>query len=330
MSLTNIQYASIMRQYDETKNANLHIQSSRYDEVVALCPRIAQIDSEIIDLSMKSAYSRIDSAASNTTSDELNSMLNKLQAERIALLASLGKPSNYLDDIFTCPLCKDTGYIHGAKCSCFNKKAIDLVYRDSNLKNITLNENFNTLSLKWYNNAETDAATGLTPYNNMQRVLEVCKNFVGSFDNTFANILLFGETGVGKTFLTNCIAKELLDTSHSVIYLTAIEMFEQFANKDFNKVQDDEAFDTSYFLDCDLLIIDDLGTESTNSYTNSKLFYIINERLLRGKSVIISTNLDMPAFEDRYSQRIFSRIVSGYLILRLFGDDIRLLKRMDT
>ena len=160
----------------------------------------------------------------------------------------------------------------------------------------------------------------------MHKVLDVCQSFVHTFDNSFSNLLLTGETGVGKTFLANCIAKELLDTYHSVIYLTATEFFKCFENSDFRRNLDN-SIDVNYFLECDLLIIDDLGTESSNSYTNSKLFYVINERLLRNKSVIISSNFTISQIEDFYSERIFSRIISSYTILRLFGTDIRYLKR---
>ena len=203
------------------------------------------------------------------------------------------------------------------------KKAIDLIYEDSNLKNITSSENFSTFSFEWYDKKQVDPVTGLTPYNNMHKVLDVCQSFVQTFDNSFSNLLL---TGVGKTFLANCIAKELLDTYHSVIYLTATEFFKCFENSDFRRNLDN-SIDVNYFLECDLLIIDDLGTESSNSYTNSKLFYVINERLLRNKSVIISSNFTISQIEDFYSERIFSRIISSYTILRLFGTDIRYLKR---
>ena len=245
---------------------------------------------------------------------------------RILMSSSIGKPSDYLDNIYTCKKCQDTGYINGTRCSCFKKKAIDLIYHDSNLKNITANENFSTFSFDWYDKTTIDSATGLTPYNNIHKVFDVCQSFVKTFDTHFSNLLLLGETGVGKTFLSNCIAKELLDSYHSVIYLTAIELFKCFENSDFSKGEDVEYQDVSYFIDCDLLIIDDLGTESYNSYTISKLFYVINERILRRKSVIISTNLSMPQLENTYSERIFSRLISAYTILRLFCEDIRVQK----
>ncbi|MGN0317191.1 MAG: ATP-binding protein [Lachnospira sp.] len=328
MSLTNTQYASVMRVYDDIRSYNRHILDSRYDEVISLCPEFAEIDNNIISLSMKEATRRILSDNDSSYDTSYETELSELKRRKQELLSSLGKPADYLDDIFSCPFCRDTGYIGSDKCSCFKKKAVELLYRDSNLKNITADENFNTLSYDWYNKTQIDQETGLTPYNNMQKVVAICQEFVKNFDNTFSNLFLFGETGVGKTFLANCVARELLDSSHSVIYLTAGELFEAFENHDFKTSENTNVYDTSYFTDCDLLIIDDLGTESSNSYTNSKLFYVLNERILRKKSVVISTNLTIPQFEDRYSERIFSRIISSYQILRLFGDDIRYLKRI--
>ena len=158
----------------------------------------------------------------------------------------------------------------------------------------------------------------------------MAKEFTVKFDEEFSNILLYGDTGTGKTFLTNCIARELLNSTHSVIYLTAIELFDKLSKKDFNKdygkTDTYDEFDAEYLTECDLLIIDDLGTEMCNSYTASKLFYIINERLLRKKSVIISTNLSLRDIMDTYSERVFSRITSAYRFIKLFGDDIRVLK----
>ena len=287
MPLTNTQYASIMRLYDDIKTANRRMQSDRYNEVTALCPDIANIDSEIIDLSVKTARARIEADSSDTNTDELTSSLKSLNERKVAALASIGKPADYLDDIFTCPYCKDSGYVNGKRCICFNKKAIDLIYKDSNLKNITADENF----------------------------------------NTFSNLLFIGQTGVGKTFLSNCIARALMDSCHSIIYLTAGEFFDSFKSDDFKEFGSSK-FDTSFFVECDLLIIDDLGTEKASDYNFSNLFNTINERLLRRKSIIISSNLEMPDIETRYSQRIFSRLVSAYSILRLFGDDIRCMKKL--
>ena len=217
MSLTNTQYAAVMRMYDDIHTHNAAIQNERYKEVTSLCPQYQTIEDEIISLSMQEAAKRIVNDSSDTNTDEFNERLQSLIKQKAVLLASIGKPSDYLDNIYTCKKCQDTGYINGTRCSCFKKKAIDLIYHDSNLKNITANENFSTFSFDWYDKTTIDSATGLTPYNNIHKVFDVCQSFVKTFDTNFSNLLLLGETGVGKTFLSNCIAKELLDSYHSVI-----------------------------------------------------------------------------------------------------------------
>lgn len=332
MALTNTQYASVMRQYDDIRSLNNRILDSRYEEIKGLSPKLEEIDNKVIEISIEAAKRKIhsslstDSNNSNQLDEYLDNKLKELEEEKKQLLISLGKPSNYLDEIYNCSKCHDTGFIGQEKCSCFKKLAIDLVYRDSNLKNIIKDENFNTFSYKWYDNTRINPRFNTTARQNMEKVYNIVTKFVKNFDKEFTNLLITGNTGVGKTFLTNCIAKELLDSSHSVIYLTAIEFFESFESKDFNKNKDN-VVDTQYFLDADLLIIDDLGTENSNSYTNSRLFYIINERSIRKKPMIISANLEINEIGDRYSERVFSRLLSSYKLLGLFGEDIRILKR---
>ena len=325
MPLTNSQHDAVMRIYDAIRTENQHLQNERYEEVTAACPEITEIENEIISSSIEAATAMIGGLRNKT---QYRAHLQELNKRKAALLTGIGKPKDYLEPIYSCTKCHDTGYIGQQKCSCFTKKAIDLVYRDSNLKNIIANENFNTFSYEWYDKKTPIPGLGLTPYNNMQNIVSICHTFIDNFDTEYDNLLLFGDTGVGKTFLTNCIAKELLDTSHSVIYLTAIELFQKFEQQDFNKPDTSAAsFDSHYILDCDLLIIDDLGTEFGNSYTHSKLFYCINERILRRKSVIISTNLSLSEIKNAYSERIFSRLTSAYKMLKLAGSDIRLMKK---
>lgn len=344
MALTNKQYDILMREYDNIRTANQHILNERYEEVYRLAPEYTEIEQEIINISMEAARGRIlgqstdssslesnyNNSGSQGESSKLHSKLSELNNRKIQCLIRIGKPADYLSPVYTCPLCKDTGYIGQERCSCFKKKAIDLVYQDSNLKNITDSENFDTFSYEWYADNNPNPANGLTPLQNARQAVDLAKDFTAKFDEEFSNILLYGTTGAGKTFLTNCIARELLNSTHSVIYLTAVEFFDKLSNKDFNKdygkADTSDRFDTDYLTECDLLIIDDLGTEIGNSYTSSKLFYIINERLLRKKSVIISTNLSLKELRDSYSDRVFSRITSAYKLIPLFGDDIRVLK----
>lgn len=330
MALTNSQYDSIMRIYNSIQTKNRHILDTRVAEVFKACPQIKDIEDEIINFSINSApliiRSDEDSAAKlNSYREKLTSLINK----KNSLLSDLGLPSDYLESVYDCPICHDTGFAGNEQCSCFKKKVVDMFYMQSNLKNIITKENFDNFSFDYYSKDNVDTATGLTAYDNMQKVVSICRDFIGNFDADFSNLLLFGDTGVGKTFLSNCIACELLNTSHSVIYLTAIELFEIFAEHDFSHNRFNEIGESmnDYITDCDLLIIDDLGTELSNSFTNSKLFYCINERILKQKATIISTNLSIRDLASNYSERIFSRISSSYKMLKLHGNDIRVQKR---
>ena len=209
---------------------------------------------------------------------------------------------------------------------------MDLLYTQSNLQEILKSENFSTLSLDYYSRNHIDPVTGRSSLDSMKTALHACHEFVDTFSTDFRNILLYGDTGVGKTFLSNCIAKELIDAAYSVIYFSSKHFFDILAENTFGKKDsdsyDEESPDTNYIYNCDLLIIDDLGTEMANGFTSSQLFACLNERILRRKSTIISTNLALDDIKNIYSERIFSRLSSSYTMLRLTGDDIRIQKKL--
>ena len=168
---------------------------------------------------------------------------------------------------------------------------------------------------------------GLNAHQTAELALQHAKHFVSDFTGSFENLCFYGDTGVGKTFLSHCIAKELMDSGHSVLYLTAFDLFEVLEqNKFYTSDETREAH--LHLFECDLLIIDDLGTELTNSFVSSQLFLCINERILRKKSTIISMNLSLAQFAETYSERTFSRILSHYKMIRLFGNDIRIQKQL--
>ena len=204
--------------------------------------------------------------------------------------------------------------------------AIDLVYTQSNLQGILEKENFDTFSYDYYADDIYDN-TQLSSLEAARNAVVQCHRFVDTFDDTFENLLLFGDTGVGKTFLSNCVAKELLDTGHSVIYFSAHHLFELLAQKTFTR-EPQAAESYRNIFDCDLLIIDDLGTELTNTFTTSQFFVCLNERIRKQKSTLISTNLELFDIASIYSERIFSRISNSFIILHLFGNDIRLCKKL--
>ena len=259
--------------------------------------------------------------------EEFREQQKKLTLQKKALLTSNGYPEDYLEPIYQCSDCHDTGYIGNQKCHCFQKAIIQLLYTQSNLQEILEKENFDTFSLSYYSNHYIDKKTGRSSLALMQDALAACHTFVNTFSTDFRNLFLYGSTGVGKTFLSHCIARELINKSYSVIYFTAFELFDIIAKYKFEK---DETAGVMYehIFSCDLLIIDDLGTELTNSFTSSQLFLCLNERLLNRKSTIISTNLTLDSLVELYSERTFSRITSNYTMLRLTGDDIRIQKKL--
>ena len=254
--------------------------------------------------------------------------IDKITKQKEALLLQHGYPADYLKPVYECADCKDTGYIGTHKCHCFKKAIVDYLYTQSNLKDILDKENFSTCSLSYYSRNHIDPLTGRSSLESMETALNVCHNFVDTFSKEFHNILLYGDTGVGKTFLSHCIAKELMDSAYSVIYFTAAGLFDILAENTFGKRQNKDSDVFEHIYDCDLLIIDDLGTELPNSFTVSQLFICLNERILRQKSTIISTNLALDDIKTIYSERTFSRISSNYTILRITGDDIRIQKKL--
>ncbi|MCD8218497.1 MAG: ATP-binding protein [Clostridiales bacterium] len=323
MSLTNTQYDEIMRSYQDRQLRRQHLIASRKEEIASLSPRMTELNAEIAHRSVSRARRFLDGdgAALVGARDEISA----LSAEKARLLLSLGYPADYLEPPYTCPDCRDTGYIGNERCHCLAQASIDLVYAQSNLSSILEEENFATFSLKYYDDSLFDSDTGISSLAAARNACGKCRQFVKQFDTEYQNILLFGDTGVGKTFLSHCIAKELLDSGHSVIYFSAQQFFDRLAEHAFRK-ESAAASDYRNIFKCDLLIIDDLGTEMTNSFTSSQFFVCLNERILRRRSTLISSNLNLQDIASIYSERIFSRITSDFMLLHLFGRDIRIQK----
>ena len=326
MSLSNSQYDELIRTYDARQLKNQHDLEERIRLTYLKVPRLREIDQAIASLSVSSARKMLDGNKDAFASYQEE--LSRYRTERAELLRRYEIPEDYLKPSYMCPDCKDTGFIDGKRCHCFKQAAINLVYTQSNLREVLLRENFSTFSYDYYSGEDINPATGLSSLATAKYAVTKCHEFVADFDDpaTFSNLYLYGDTGIGKTFLSNCVAKELLDRGHSVIYFTAFQLFDILSKGVFEKDEDALAAHQNIFT-CDLLIIDDLGTELSNSFTTSQLFLCLNERILRKKSTIISTNLGMNQIADIYSERVLSRISSNYTLLKLFGADIRILKR---
>lgn len=255
--------------------------------------------------------------------------IQKLKAEKLAILESLNLDENYLKPKYECSLCNDTGYIitdhSNQMCNCLKQELLNLSYNKSNLNRLD-KENFSTFNFnKFSDEINFDKYNvNISPRDNMKNILKIVKNFIYNFnDYNEKNLLFTGNTGLGKTFLSNCIANEVLNMNKTVLYQTAPIMLDSIIDYRFNKNEGEIYKD---ILSVDLLIIDDLGTESINSMKFTELFNIINSRILSNQKTLISTNLSVNELLKNYDERIFSRFAGHYNICRFFGDDIRLQK----
>lgn len=325
MSLLPHQYEEIMRSYDQLRLSNMDLHQQRLQEIYNLVPGFKELDEQIASVSIASGRARLlgqtDSAA------KLHEQIQALSYEKKQLLAVYNYPEDYLEPIYYCPACQDTGYVGNEKCRCLKQAIVDYIYAQSSIRSILEKENFKTFSFQYYSPApEKDRPS---PRANMEAVVSVCRNFIQNFDSIKKNNLLFlGNAGVGKTFLSHCVAYELIKQGRTVLYLTAFELFDLLKQHAFAREGQEPGTSMEYLLGCDLLIIDDLGTELNNSFISSQLFLCMNERLLRGNATIISTNLSLKQLSQSYSERILSRIMEHYQILNIYGEDIRLKKAL--
>ena len=325
MALSNEQYDTIMREYSRRQADTSLTMADRRQTIYDRIPRIQKIDEETAALSVSSARRLLD--GDDAALSRLKEQLARLSKERARLLVSAGFPEDYLDPVYFCPDCRDTGYVGNQKCHCFRQAEIDLLYAQSNLRDILKEENFAAFREDYYSDRVMDPDTGCSSLALARTALRAAQGFVRNFGREYSNLFLYGSTGIGKTFLINCIARELLDSSWSVLYFSSSQLFEQFSRRNFSRAEEGSDLYRHIF-ECDLLIIDDLGTELVNAFVSSQLFLLVNERLLRKKPTVISTNLTPEHFMSTYSERIFSRISSNYTMLKLYGEDIRLRKKI--
>ena len=317
----------ILNKYDQRRTKSENDLEQRILDVYSQIPRIKEIDEEINKVGLKLTKLVI---MNPNDKDEIilqcKSEIETLSSEKHDLLETHHVPAWYLTAEHNCNICEDKGFLkNGKKCNCLKQEIISEAYEMSNLSRVLEIENFDTFNLSVFSTS-TDEKSSISPFTNMEaNILPVCDQFIQNFnkDNN-DNLLFLGETGVGKTFLCNCIAKSLLDQGHIVIYQTAFKMFEIIEEYKFKSHDNFISKDSYYNLfDCDLLIIDDLGTELSNSFTNSELFNILNTRLLAGKKTIISTNLNLSQLHESYAIRIFSRLSDKFNILKFMGEDLR-------
>ncbi len=317
MALTNAQFSTILHRYELTRLKNHKILEERREYVYANITGYKELEDSTVSVSMDMAKKRM--AGEENALEELHTLLTDLKSMKMSLLKGAGLPTDYLEPVYDCPDCKDTGYIKNEKCHCLKQQIIEVLYEQSNIRTYLEENNFSKLTYDYHEGDSLEA---------FKRAVEISKNLIEKFDTEHKNILFYGSVGTGKSFLSGCIAKDILDKGYSVIYFSAVSLFEALAKETFeNKSKEDLYNLYEYIYNCDLLIVDDLGTEIANSFVSNQLFSCINERNLRKKSTIISTNLSLEQIRDRYSDRVFSRIISTYTACKLSGADIRIVQK---
>lgn len=311
-------YSSIMQGYEDRLNDDKRLQRRRRQEIYAKLPDFKALDDEIADISTEAALRSID--GSNTAAADAISRIGVISEKKRLLLTAAGFPADYLEMHYTCPYCNDTGFVGREKCRCLKQRIIDALYRRYPAFSRLREENFNTFSFEYFSGSSLEE---------MKVIHAAALDFVNKFANTYENMLFYGNVGCGKTFLTNCIAGALLDKGFSVVYLSAFQLFDILNAHTFRSRDNTAASEDLYtnLFSCELLIIDDLGTEILSSAVSSELFQLLNSRDISQLSTIISSNLSLQKLRDNYSERSMSRILGNYKLYKFEGNDIRLMKR---
>lgn len=323
-------YRAVEEEYEGIRRQNEADLQARRARVFAQVPEAAEVDNEIKMLGLKLYKIALSGDSVEEQVRALRESQKRLLSKRHALLIENGYAPDELSERFCCDKCRDTGAVGTSVCECYRRKLVKKAYEQSNLSSQLQDQSFETFDLSLYSD-EVNEHWPVSPRAHMKGILDTCKRYVETFDDTNQNLLFWGAPGLGKTFLSTCIAKELIKKGHSVIYETAYQTFSMLEELKFKHTDDYERlkFKVDKLYTCDLLILDDLGSEFSTQYTNAALFDILNSRLVSGKKTVISTNLSLPEFETKYSERVVSRILGHYLMLRFIGNDIRLEKSVN-
>ena len=322
--------ARALRKYREDVERYRQDRQEQVERIYRKLPRVEEITMEL-----RATMGQVVAAAFRSGTDPqpvLEALKERnlaLQRERAELLVGGGFPFDALEEKPRCPLCGDTGYGDRGPCRCL----MAYYTREQNRELSKLldlgSQSFDTFDFQWYDTAYWPEE-GTSPRENMEIVYELCANYAHNFSPRSPNLLMTGAPGLGKTFLSACIAREVSDAGYSVVYDTATHVFAQFESGKFgrdNPFDEDAQADMNRYLNCDLLIMDDLGTEMATAFVTSAFYQVVNHRLMAGRQTILNTNLSLEELGRRYGAAIRSRLEGEYQILTFFGRDIRQQKR---
>lgn len=317
-------YTNAMDVIRQRKESRDELIKARKNEIYSRIPRIAEIENRLTSTGML-LLTRV--ADSELSAEECVARImaenRALNEEKIRLLVQAGYSEDYLTPPYVCPLCSDTGYNAENKlCSCLKNELTKRALKEANLTEHMAGQTFENFNLSYYSGV-ANPTYGISARENASSILRECKKFVDTFASSHKNLLFYGTSGLGKTFLSSAIATELLKKGVDVLYISANNLFPMLENLHFGRGDEKSNYIAEKALEADLLILDDLGAEFVTQFTTSELFRIVNHRLLTGKKMIFSTNLTHAELKSTYSERIVSRIIGEFESFIFFGDDIR-------
>ncbi len=310
----------VRREY-ETKYRRAHDEAdARRAEIHIALPAVAELDAELSLTGLSIMAAAMQSGDVDTRIAEVREKNASLRARRAVLLVAAGYPASYTEPRYECAICNDSGFVDTKMCACMRREIIEATFAASGISESMRAQTFESFDLSYY-------ADDPNAHRFMAQILARIKHFADSFKpGESESLVLFGGTGLGKTHLSTAAATTVIERGHDVMYISAVSLiadfeFNRFGNRSMGISEDVRSTDRYY--DCDLLVIDDLGTEITNQFTTSVLYDLINTRLARRRATLISTNLSQDEFRRRYWDRITSRIFGEYTVLPFLGKDVR-------
>ena len=318
MALSNGQVQEIQRILSERQLEAHRRYLEKREEIFRKLPELEELEEKVRAFSLSVAGEMQQGNREGLL--RLKEEIGKLHKEKKALLEGAGyKIQDLEEEEHFCPLCQDTGYVDGKKCQCVLKLQGELLYRQSRMGAVLERENFSKFQLERFDNIEKLGQCGnKTLREYIKEIRDYLTNYCEEYPKNNRSILFTGSTGTGKTYFLHSIAKALLDRGVSVLYFTATGLFEYFSKR----MREEDTED--YIEEVDVILIDDLGTEFSNSFTTSRFFALLNQRILDRKTMLISTNLNFKELREMYSDRVVSRFMSDYEIIPLYGKDQRL------
>ncbi len=313
-------YAEIFDEYSKDKKTAERNAEKLKTALYKSVPRLGEIEAEIRQMGAGLLRNAVGSGDLSKI-EKFKIKCNKLTEERQNILKSLGMSQSSLEPQYKCKKCKDTGMVDIKRCECFNRRLTEKYYQLSNLGDMLKKENFDNFNYELFSKEIYE--DNMSPYSNIKKISRNAVLAVENIENEPINMLFYGNSGLGKSYMCNCIAKELIDRGYFVIYMSAYKLFTMMTNVRYNNASKADEEAAQLLERCDLLVIDDLGTEGVNSSTVPEFFDILNTRLRANKSIIISTNLDLPNLGVVYTERILSRILGGFKIYKFIGSDLR-------